>query len=279
MARRAIKSEELKTAILVLIARDKKKSRNSFGAIFDQSWKKKIVKLYMIYLKAVKCDKENKRLWVTEKFSAQNRFLYGASMRLIPIMEESDKKSYFKFFRMCPETFQLLHSYLEPIISPQKCTREPICAKERLQLVLRYLATGDLMFSVGVLFRISEAATHNFVAKVCSGIWETLRPIVFEEPSEAMWRREAEDFENLWQFKNCIGAMDGKLVPMEVKLSNLNSVVCGDNLTLSFFRHTFGLFKVAYIARAALDIECAKARATLCKDFANVSSQSVARAM
>ena len=112
-------------------------------------------------------------------------------------MREHDEKSYFKFFRMSSEIFDLLLSYIEPRISPQKCTREPIHARERLEVVLRYLATGDLMFSTGLLFRISEAATHNFIAKVCNAIWEVLQPIVFEEPSEAMWRREAQDFEDL----------------------------------------------------------------------------------
>lgn len=216
MGKQIIKSQELKNIILILIARHKKKSRSSFSVVFDQGWRKKILKLYSLYLKAVQYEKDNKRLWVTEKFSVQNRLIHGASRSLIPILRENDQKSFFKFFRMSPETFDLLLSYLEPRISPQKCTREPIHAKERLEVVLRYLATGDLVFSTGLLFRISEAATHNFIAKVCDAIWEALRPVVFDEPSEAMWRREAKDFDDLWQFKHCFGAIDGKLVPMEV---------------------------------------------------------------
>lgn len=216
MSKQTIKSEESKTIILLLISRRKKKTISSFDVMFDQNWKKKIIKLYQLYLKAIQYEKENKRLWVTEKFSVQNRFLHGASRSLIPIMRQHDKKSFFKFFRMSPSVFDLLLSYLEPKISPQKCTREPILARERLELVLRYLATGDLLFSTGLLFRISEAATHNFIAKVCHAIWETLRPIVFEEPSKDMWRRKAQDFDDLWQFKHCIGALDGKLIPMEV---------------------------------------------------------------
>lgn len=110
----------------------------------------------------------------------------------------------------------MLLKFLEPKISPDpRAIRESVQAKERLE-VLRYLATGDLQFSTGLPFRISEAAINNFITIVCDQIWEVLRPVIFEEPSEEMWKREAADFDNLWNFKNCIGAINGKLVTMEV---------------------------------------------------------------
>lgn len=214
MDKQKIKSEDIKSILLMLLAR---KKQNKFFIKSDKSWKKKIAKLYLIYLKASEYEKENKRLWVTEKFSAENRLIFGASRSLIPLLRENDRKAFFRFFRMSPGTFDLLLTFLREKISPDpRSIRESIPAKERLEVVLRYLATGDLQFSTGLFFRMSEAAINNFISLVCDEIWNVLRPVVFEEPCEEMWKREAADFEHLWHFKNCIGAIDGKLVTMEV---------------------------------------------------------------
>lgn len=43
-------------------------------------------------------------------------------------------------------------------------------------------------------------------------LWKTLQPIVMQVPDTEMWRIIANDFDRLWQFKNCLGAIDGKHV-------------------------------------------------------------------
>lgn len=204
-------SQDIKSVILVLLK--KEKNRNQW----QKSNRVKILKLYALYLEVVQLEKCDKRLWVTNKFSEKSRALFGASMNLIPDLRVNDKKNFFRFVRMSPETFDLLLSLVGPKISPcGKGVRQPIFEKERLELVLHYLATGDLQISNSLLFRISEAATNNFISLVCEAIWETLSPVVFEDPSEDMWKRTAQEFDDQWQFKHCIGAIDGKLIPMEV---------------------------------------------------------------
>lgn len=205
-------SEEIKGVILLLLKKEKRRN------YFEESEKGKILKLYMLYKQVRNFEKKNKRIWVSETYSLENRMSKGASFDLIPMWRSDDPKAFYRFLRMSPVTFDLLLKFVGPKIAPARGVRQPIYEKERLEIVLHYLATGDLMVSNGLLFRISESATNNFISIVCDAIWETLHPVVFEQPSEDMWRRVAKDFDDIWNFPHCIGAIDGKLIPMEVIL-------------------------------------------------------------
>lgn len=205
-------SEEIKSIIFVLLKKEKNRK------CWEKNYKKKILMLYLVYKEVAENEKNGKRIWVTNKFSERSRFLFGASRNLIPDYRVNDPKAFFRFVRMSPETFDLLLRLIGPKISPAKGVRTPILERERLEIVLHYLATGDLQASNALLFRVSEAATSNFISKVCQAIWDTLSPIVFDQPSEELWREKAEDFRTLWQFDHCIGAIDGKLIQMEVKI-------------------------------------------------------------
>lgn len=213
MPKSVVSSERIKSIILLLI------KKNKISGKIDRSTRLKILKLFVLYQEAVDSEKTNKRLWVTEKFSEVERLAHGWHTNLLPQLRAKDPAYFFRLMRMSPQTFHLLLSYVGPKISPAKGVRQPIMEAERLEVVLNYLATGSFQYMVGLNFRISEAATHNFISQVCDAIWETLHPVVFEQPSEAMWRRIAQEFESAWHFPHCIGAIDGKLVQMEVSLS------------------------------------------------------------
>lgn len=43
-------------------------------------------------------------------------------------------------------------------------------------------------------------------------LWLILQPQVLPPPTVQTWAKIAEDFENKWDFPNCIGAIDGKHV-------------------------------------------------------------------
>lgn len=207
-----ISSDCIKSILLILIKRERNRG------LFEKSKKKLIVKLFLLHQKVSSYEKGHKRLWVTEKFSEESRLMFGASKNLVPVLKMSDPQAFFKFTRMSPETFDLLLEKVGPKIAPCKGVRQPILERERLEIVIHYLSTGDLISSSSWLFRVSEAATHNFITLVCDAIWEVLRPIVFEQPSESMWRRVAQDFEDQWHFSHAIGALDGQLVQIEVQI-------------------------------------------------------------
>lgn len=53
-------------------------------------------------------------------------------------------------------------------------------------------------------------------------LWKNLQPDVLEFPStEEEWMKIIKDFNDLWQFPNCFGAMDGKHIMMQVNILEL----------------------------------------------------------
>lgn len=52
----------------------------------------------------------------------------------------------------------------------------------------------------------------NIIKETCEYIWNVLQPLYMPVPTQDDWYRIAKEFEDLWQFKNCVGALDGKHV-------------------------------------------------------------------
>nr|XP_050031089.2 uncharacterized protein LOC126527339 [Dermacentor andersoni] len=64
-------------------------------------------------------------------------------------------------------------------------------------------------------YRISSSAASQIVKQTCLALRNVLQPIYLATPTTAQWKEIANDFETLWQFPNCIGAIDGKHVCIE----------------------------------------------------------------
>lgn len=55
----------------------------------------------------------------------------------------------------------------------------------------------------------------EIVKNVCDAIWKRLGPIFMPEPTENIWKVSAEKFRDLWQFPNCVAAIDGKHIALQ----------------------------------------------------------------
>ncbi|XP_047112265.1 uncharacterized protein LOC124789022, partial [Schistocerca piceifrons] len=89
--------------------------------------------------------------------------------------------------------------------------REAISPSRRLAVTLRFLATGESFKSLAFSHRIAQPTISNVIVDVCTAICETLKDQYLKAPStEEEWNKIAKEFDELWQFPNCIGAMDGK---------------------------------------------------------------------
>lgn len=85
----------------------------------------------------------------------------------------------------------------------------------------RYLATGESFTSLAFQFRVSYSEVAKIVRVCLASIkHRMLRSEVPELTSEDL-RKNAEDFNALWHFPNCCGAIDGKkhshTVPRQIR--------------------------------------------------------------
>lgn len=90
-------------------------------------------------------------------------------------------------------------------------------ALQQLALRFRFLAAGDSMSSMTYQYLVGLTTVSNIIATTCEIIWERLCPLVLPpQLLEDDWRSIAEDFEDIWDFPHCIGAIDGKHVTIQV---------------------------------------------------------------
>ena len=64
-------------------------------------------------------------------------------------------------------------------------------------------------------YRVSEVSVSRFVPEACEVIIESFMEEYMSLPdSKEKWLSVAKEFEEKWQFPNCVGAIDGKHVPL-----------------------------------------------------------------
>ncbi|KYN16078.1 hypothetical protein ALC57_11687 [Trachymyrmex cornetzi] len=113
-----------------------------------------LIKLYSIYV-ALSERKSKRSVWVRPIYSVEQRFRQGDSNNLVTMLRATDPSLHFNYLRMDVGTFEHFLSIVGPGIEKQTNIREPIASDTRLQICLRYLASGDSMRSIGYAFRVS----------------------------------------------------------------------------------------------------------------------------
>lgn len=151
-------------------------------------------------------------------FTVEQWFLQGDSHNLISMLKTTDEPLHFNYLRMdstiFKELFLLVGTHLEKQVFVN--IREPIASHTRLQICLRYLANGNSMRSIGYAFRVSPNTVSMIIHETCNVIWEKLKDVVLPISSQDAWMKVAADFESIWNFPHCLGAIDGKHITIEV---------------------------------------------------------------
>ena len=123
---------------------------------------------------------------------------------------------------MSPDTFQHLLTLVGPIITKKDThLRDAIGAAEHLSLTIHYLAYGDSQQSLSFAYRISRSSVLSIIHETCAAIWEALKEVYLRPPQHSSaWKAISEEFNTMWNFPHCVGAIDGKHIAMQCPLKS-----------------------------------------------------------
>lgn len=168
-------------------------SANVFKHVDGSAAHLKLRKLIATWLLMKKNNRNQRsavrKFWVHPIFSYENRLLQGASDNLVKELQFHNDSQFFNYFRMNVEMYQELLNLVEPLIAKQECIRMPIPANTRLEICLRYLASGDSMKSLSYAYRVGHNTISKIVSETCEAIWTVLKDKVFPSYSEDTWKK------------------------------------------------------------------------------------------
>jgi len=118
-------------------------------------------------------NKKKRRNW--EKPWVNRRNSMGISSTLLTEWAAEDECLFKNHLRMSQTLFEDLLSKVTPLIEKQDTLmRECIPVKIKLQITLRYLATGDSYSTLEALYRVPRPTISRFLAEVLTAIYVVL---------------------------------------------------------------------------------------------------------
>lgn len=172
---------------------------------------------FFLHLLLWRYHKKRKR---TRKFAIrpiyQRRVQQGEYHNLLQELRLQDAESHFRYLRMSKETFDQLLTRVKPLLTRRRKYSREISPAQRLAITLRYLATGNSQISLSFNFRVARSTVCEILKETSSVIWQSLSGEFVKSPSTpADWTAISDQFGRIWNFPNCIGAIDGKHVVMQ----------------------------------------------------------------
>ncbi|XP_055913145.1 uncharacterized protein LOC129946823 [Eupeodes corollae] len=172
-------------------------------------------KLYLFKKKllvSLLINKTRKRFHV-HPFNA-NRKIEGEYVSLIRLLEKYPEK-FFTYFRMSKETFDYILSLVKNNLVAKLTSfrNDIICAKEKLVITLRFLATGASFVDLAYRFRMGVSTVKKVIDTTLEAINANCLEIAIPSSlSKDDWKQISLEFFERWNFPNCLGAVDGKHV-------------------------------------------------------------------
>nr|CAI5832083.1 unnamed protein product [Callosobruchus analis] len=122
-------------------------------------------------------------------------------------------QKFYEYLRISKESFHLLLYQPEPYLTGSGTIfRDGISAEQSLVIRLRFLATGESFRSLAFQFRICHSWISTIIRQVSESIVSRMLTLVMPQPTEEIFKTISRKFRSLWDFPNCIGAIDGKHV-------------------------------------------------------------------
>ncbi|KAM4034471.1 uncharacterized protein ACNLHF_021105 [Anomaloglossus baeobatrachus] len=120
-------------------------------------------------------------------------------------------EKFSNYVRILVENFDILVGYVvDQIRKTDTYCRYSISPEERLLVTLRFLATGESLSSLHYQFRLGISTISGISRHTCRALWDCLQEEFIPQPTRDRWLDIAEKFNQICQFPNCLGAVDGK---------------------------------------------------------------------
>uniref|UniRef100_A0A8D8TUQ0 Nuclease HARBI1 n=1 Tax=Cacopsylla melanoneura TaxID=428564 RepID=A0A8D8TUQ0_9HEMI len=154
-------------------------------------------------------QRKKRRFWVRQWILRRNQL--GASNSLLKELAMEDKEGYRNHLRMSESKFdELLLKIENKIKKKDTFMREAILPKLKLQITLRYLATGDSFQTLAFTYRVPKNTISNFLKEVLMAIHDGLEEFIKIPQNKEEWKTIQREYYHRWNFPNCCGAIDGK---------------------------------------------------------------------
>jgi hypothetical protein len=119
--------------------------------------------------------RKSRKVWVKNWVGRREK--YGASSTLLKELKDEDPVAYRNILRSGGARFDALLRLIDGMIKKQGTKmRMAIPTATKLEITLRYLATGDSFKSLQYLFRVVEPTISIFVPEVLTAISHVLKP-------------------------------------------------------------------------------------------------------
>ena len=171
-----------------------------------------IALLTVLLSRRQKRRRSKRKMWVRSILSQRRQ--RGESHTLLREMRLNDTQAHFSYLWMSRERFEHL-AIVGPLLVRREnywsAIRANITPAETLALTIRYLATGNSQISLSFNFRLGKSTVCHILRETCEVLWNTLMPLYVKAPStEREWKGVSDQFEHMWNFPHCMGAIDGK---------------------------------------------------------------------
>ncbi|XP_061564128.1 putative nuclease HARBI1 [Cololabis saira] len=164
-------------------------------------------------------QRQRHRRWYVRPLN-QSRGETGEFASLVLPMRGIDDEKHREYFRMSSASFDDILRRISPLIQHQTTHSTCVTAAERLAVTLRFMATGMSYRTLAASYKLGTATVGCIVSEVCQAIWAALKDDFVAHPRIDAWSKIKEDFSELWQFPNCVGAIDGKHVRIRAPVNS-----------------------------------------------------------
>ncbi|KAF0719685.1 protein ANTAGONIST OF LIKE HETEROCHROMATIN PROTEIN 1-like [Aphis craccivora] len=118
-----------------------------------------------------------KRKWVRDWISKREQF--GASALLLKELAEEDHSTYRNIMRISQTKFDELLQMISPAITKINTPmRNAIPSNTKLEITLRYFASGDSLMTLEYLFRVPHNTISKFLPEVLKAIYNALSTFI-----------------------------------------------------------------------------------------------------